>query len=449
MKMKAILSAIVFGVMTLASYAQTGVQSKTPFGKGQDSIRCVQNLSLFASYARQGDFKSAVEFWDKAYDECPASHLSIYQHGPSILAWQIEQEKDQIKRDLLLNRLMEMYDSRILYFGDNPRFGRATILGRKAVDYVRFANPAKDPLKENAYKWLAEAIELDKSANEAAVFQQYFILSDGMYKVKQDAFRDIYIGDYLKIAPMLMERAASGDPRDTVYADMKTVIDAIFAQSGAADCKKLDQVYGSQLSEKQTDRDFLRIVLMLYRNADCEESEVFFRASNYAHRIEPTAGSAIGLAVQAYNNRDFNKAITYFEEAISLENNRLEKSKIQLKIAATYNRMNDYRRARTAYLAALNFNPSEARAYIGIADLYARNAASIDDDPIIQRTAYWAAVDKLERAKAVDPSSAADVNKIINAYRAHFPPKAELFMRNITGDTYLVPGWIQERTTIR
>jgi len=444
-----LLSAIVFSVVTFTGYAQKGVQDGSAFGKGQDSIRCVQNLSLFASYAKQGDYKSAVEFWDQAYDECPASHASIYQYGPSILAWQIETEQDQAKKDRLVDRLMGMYDNRVKYFGDNARYGKAYILGRKAIDYVRFVNPSKDPLKENAYKWLSEAIDLNKSANEAAVFQQHFILATDLYKGKPDAFRETYINDYLKITPMLAERAASGDPKDTVYAAMKTMVDALFAQSGVADCKTLDNVYGKQLDAKQKDLDFLKIVLMLYRNADCEDSKAYFKASDYAHRIEPTATSATGLAIQAYNNKDYSKSITYFKEAISLESNNVEKSKLQMKIAATYNKLGNYSEARAASQAALNYNSSNSAAYIMIAHLYAQYSTLIDDDPVIQKTAYWAAVDKLERAKAVDPSCTSDVNKMINSYKANFPPKSELFMRNITGDSYTVPGWINEKTAIR
>jgi len=450
MKAKVILAAIVFGAATFAGYTQTGVQSGTSFGKGQDSVRCVQNLSLMQTYAKQQDYKSAVEFFNQVFDECPASHVSIYQFGPSIVGWQIENEQDPAKREKLLARLMSVYDSRIAFFGNNARYGKAYILGRKAGDYVKFVDLKKDPLKENAYKWLSEAIELEKGANEASVFQNHFILSTNMYKAKPDAFRETYIADYLKVTPMLADRAASGDPKDTVYAAMKTMVDALFAQSGVADCKTLDNVYGKQLDAKQKDKKFLDIVLMLYRNADCEDSKVYFKASDYAHKIEPTAGSASGLAVQAYNSKDYRKAIAYFEEAVRLETSNAEKSKLKMKVAAIYNTLNDYENARAASLAALNFNPSNSSAFIMIAHLYAQHASKISDDPVIQKTAFWAAVDKLERAKAVDPSSAVNANKMINTYRANFPPKTELFMRGITeGSAYTVPGWINEKTTAR
>jgi hypothetical protein len=68
----------------------------------------------------------------------------------------------------------------------------------------------------------------------------------------------------------------------------------------------------------------------------------------------------------------------------------------------------------------------------------------------LKQTAFWAAVDKLEKAKAVDPSCAANVNKMINSYKQVYPDKTELFMRNLTeGASFTVPGWINEKTTVR
>jgi hypothetical protein len=39
---------------------------------------------------------------------------------------------------------------------------------------------------------------------------------------------------------------------------------------------------------------------------------------------------------------------------------------------------------------------------------------------------------------------------MIATYKEYFPPASELFMRNIkNGDSYTVPGWINEKTTVR
>ena len=244
---------------------------------------------------------------------------------------------------------------------------------------------------------------------------------------------------------------SSGDPKDSVnYGGVKAVIDAMFAQSGAADCKTLDEVYSSQIDSKKSDKAFLNMVLKLYSIADCDESAVFFKASAYKHAIDPSASSARGMASQAYNKKDKNTALKYFKEAVSLETDNAEKSKLQVKIAAIYKEQGNYTAAREAARTALSYQGSNSKAYIIIGMLYAEYNASISDDVVIKQTAYWAAVDKLEKAKALDPSCAASVNKMISAYKEVFPAKTELFMRNIKeGDTYTVPGWIGEKTTVR
>jgi tetratricopeptide (TPR) repeat protein len=441
MRIKVVLSAIILGAFSFTGVAQSN------FASEKDSIDfCTQNLGLFGTYAKQNDYESAWEFWSKAFEQCPGAHVSIYSVGPRVVNWKLKAETNPAEKEKLFNILMKVYDDRLTYFGNDARYDKAYILGRKAMDYVQNVAPSKDPLKEKAYEWMKEAIELKGSGNEVAVLQQYFLLSDALYKGKGDQFKQEYINDYLKVVPLLGERVNAGD---SISAAIRLMANQMFYESGAADCKSLDNNYASQLESKKDDKDFLKQVLTLYRNFDCEESNVYFKASDYMHKIEPSASSANGLGVQAYNNKDYNKAIAYFEEAVKLENDKLEKSKIQMRIAAVYSQLGNYKSARAASLAALNYNPKNSAAYILIAHLYVQYATLIDDDPIIQGTAYWAAVDKLEKAKAVDPSSAASVNKLINTYKGHYPLKAELFMRNITGDTYTVPGWIQEKTSVR
>ena len=450
MKTKVILSAAAFGMVALSGYAQTGVQSGTKFGHGADSIACVQNLTLMQQAAKQGDFASAVEPWNKVYSECPASHVSLYQYGPKILGWQISQEKDAAKRAQVFNQLMSMYDSRAKYFGNMKKYGKHYILGRKALDYVTYVDPAKDPDKRQAYNWLAEAIDLGGTNNEVFVFQQYFMLSDAMYAKDQKGFKQQYINDYLKVTPLLSERGASGDMKDTAYSKMKTIVDVMFAKSGAAKCSDLDGIYASQIDGKQTDKTFLKTVLALYKIADCEESSVYFKAAAYMYKIEPSSDAARGLATQAIKNKDYGKAIEYFNNAISLETNNGDKSKLYMNIAKVYMAQGNYTKSRSAAQSALSMNGANADAYIHIAKLYAQYFSSISDDQVIQKTAFWAAVDKLERAKSVDPSRAAECNKLISQYKTYFPPSTELFMRGIkAGSSYTVPGWIGETTTVK
>ena len=87
MKIKVLLLALGCTMGTLGAYAQKGVDTGTRFGHGEDSIRCITNISLFTPYAKGGNYKDALEFWKIAYEECPAATKDIYLYGVRIVAW--------------------------------------------------------------------------------------------------------------------------------------------------------------------------------------------------------------------------------------------------------------------------------------------------------------------------------------------------------------------------
>lgn len=62
----------------------------------------------------------------------------------------------------------------------------------------------------------------------------------------------------------------------------------------------------------------------------------------------------------------------------------------------------------------------------------------------------WPAIDKWKKAKSVDPSVAAEANKLINRYRKFMPSKEDIFQRGLkVGQSYNIPCWIKEKTVIR
>ena len=81
MKLNRMILVAALGLLSTAAYAQTGKASGTPFGSGQDSIRCRQSISLFTSLGKTGNYQDAYEHWKRAYDECPASSKNIYIIG--------------------------------------------------------------------------------------------------------------------------------------------------------------------------------------------------------------------------------------------------------------------------------------------------------------------------------------------------------------------------------
>ena len=157
MKIKVLLLALGCTMGTLGAYAQKGVDNGTQFGSGEDSVRCITNISLFVPYAKAGNFKDAFDFWKIVYDECPAATKDIYLYGVKIMGWKIAQEKDPAKKKALIDDLMGVYDKRVKYFGNDRRYGKDWIVARKVQDYLAQTGDNAD--YNQAYTWLKEIVD--------------------------------------------------------------------------------------------------------------------------------------------------------------------------------------------------------------------------------------------------------------------------------------------------
>ena len=454
MKTKVFLFAIGCLIGTSGIYAQKGVDAGTPFGSGEDSIRCITNISLFGPYAKSGNYKDAYEYWKIAYEECPGAHKDIYLYGVRIVNWQIENEKDPAKQAGLINDLMAVYDKRVKYFGDDPRYGKDWIISRKAQDYVRLKGENIDG--KQLYGWIKEVIDEYGEKTEALAISYYMLASNKLLSLNPD-HKQAYIQDYLKASAILDAQiaaatAANNEKELAFVQPLKAGLDQGFSVSGAADCETLQSLYGPRIEQNKENLEFLKETISLLRRMRCNEIEAYFIAAEYAHKLEPTAESARGIAGRAVKSKDYAMAITYLEEAASMEQDSKTKGDDYYMISLLLFEQNNYSRTRQYCLKAIEANPNGGKPYLLIGQMYAKTASSIHpDDQVMRKTVYYAAVDKFEKARQVDPEVASDANQLINTYRAYFPSSEDIFMHPELekGKTITIGGWIGERTTIR
>ncbi|MDD4514136.1 hypothetical protein [Massilibacteroides sp.] len=454
MKTKVVLLATGLLLSVSGAFAQKGVDNGTRFGSGEDSIRCITNISLFGPYAKSGDYKSALEPWQIAYNECPAATKDIYLYGVRIVEWQFLNEKDPAKKTEYLNKLMAVYDQRVKYFGDDRRYGKDWIVSRKAQDYVKLAGENAD--FNMMYGWLKEVVdEFGQKTEPLAV--NLFMFASHQRLIADPEKKGEFVENYLKSTGILeaqleAAKAANNEKEITALTTFKSSIDASFAGSGAADCDLLQNLYADKVEQNKDNIEFLKETISLLRRVRCQEIEAYFAASGYVHAKEPSAESAVGLGKQAVKKKDYNAAISFFEEAASLETDALAKADDYYLIALLSFEQNSYSKARQYCLKALENNPNYGNAYLLIGKMYAATAGSIyPNDAVLKKTVYYAAVDKFEKAKQVDSSCAADASALISTYRAYFPSTEEIFMHPDLekGKAVTIGGWIGERTVVR
>lgn len=454
MKIKVLLLALGCTMGTLGAYAQKGVDNGTRFGSGEDSVRCVTNISLFVPYAKAGNFKDAYDFWQIVYNECPAATKDIYLYGVRIMGWKIAQEKDPAKKKALIDELMDVYDKRVKYFGNDRKYGKDWIVSRKVQDY--FAQTGDNADYNLAYNWLKEIVD-EKGENTEAMGLSLFAFSSMKKMVADPNFKEQYIQDYLKAsggldAQLKAAQAANNTKEVNAVMAYKSGVDNAFANSGAADCETLQNLYAAKIEENKDNLAYLKEVVSLLRRMRCQEIDAYFAASGYAYKLEPSADAAVGLAKQAVKAKDFETAMKYFEEAANLETDATAKADDYYMIALLEFDQNAYSKARQYCQKALEASANYGNAYLLIGKMYAATAKSVyPNDGVLARAVYYAAIDKFEKAKQVDPAVAEEANSLISSYRAHLPSTEEIFMHPDLekGKAFSIGGWIGERTIVR
>ena len=106
-----------------------------------DSIECLQNISVYREFKKMNLHEKAISEWSKVYIHCPSIKKLIYQDGAKFLLQDIKTAKDINTRKLLVDSLMHLYDKRIQYFGE-----KAYVNGRKGLDLYLYD---KDRISES------------------------------------------------------------------------------------------------------------------------------------------------------------------------------------------------------------------------------------------------------------------------------------------------------------
>ncbi len=450
MNSRTLLYAAFLSLGATTMFAQTGAQDGSKYGKGADSIRCITNTSLYEPYAKSKNYKDALPYWELAYAECPASSKNLYINGVKIVEWQISQEKDPAKRQALVEKLMNVYDNRIKYFGDDRAYPASRLLGLKAVDYLTYMGNSADLAL--AYGWLKESVAAQGANSSAPVIKDYVSVASKMFR-QNNELREEYLTNYQTGVEYLDEALAktTSEPMKKYIDQVKTFLAQELALSGAADCDALQAMFAPKIEENKDNIAFLKSTISLLRRSRCQESEAYFTASGYAHKIEPTMESAIGIAKQAVKKDDYDQAITYFKDASTYAVEAADKAEIALSLASLYYKKHNYPQARAFARESLEADPNQATPYILIANMYATSGKSIyPNDQIMAQAVYFAAVDKLLQARAAEPSRSEEINSMISSFRQRYPSKEDIFMHPSmnAGDRITIGGWIGETTTV-
>lgn len=480
--MKKILFACSLALASLPMSAQnlSGTSINDRLENNPDSAEVLQSISLYREAFKSQNYIDAVEPWEFAFTKAPLAQSRLYTDGAWMFENLIHQESDVEKKTVYFEKLMNIYDQRMKYLDALNSFAtpkttstKGNISCRKAYDYFTYC-PSMD--NETAYKMFKEGIDDMGPNTEAFVLYAFMQCSYNRFMKNKDNIdvRQDFIQDYMQtndICDRLLDQAKEY-PSETIPADPNSedstkwveqvvlapeaqkIVDNyqptqnqandLFVSSGAADCDALEKIYGAQVEANKNNLQYLNAVLAILNNFECEKSNIYYVAADYAYQINKTPQAAIGKASKLLKDGDINGAIQYFDEAIGLESDNAKKAKYSYIVAALMFKKGNLGQCRAYCKKSLQYNPSNGGAYLLQANCIARSASG---DHLQKSYYYCLAADYCNRAKAVDPASAAKANRQAAGYAAHFYPKSEAFFAGIkAGQTVSVAG---ETTTLR
>lgn len=454
-----------------------------------DSLKCLEEVSSFRIFFNNKQYADALTPWHYVVNNCPCAWDGIYTNAQTLFDNLIKNEKDSAKREALIDDLIESYRNRHLYFPKKYTEGNG--LGFMAFNTTRYRMKSYLSSRnyeaiEEVYNWFVRSVEMEKENTQPGIWDSYFTVSEIMTQMKKDTtiIIDAYerATDYIDVAIVNAYVKYEKQLPNFINLDSafklgqinKMEYDKRFKQLSAdtarqmklvsnyrktlsniegkfqpyAPCNVLEQVYAKKIDQNRNNIKALKKMVLTMSKGNCITSPVFKEALELVHAAEPGAQSAYLMGNLSLRNNEVDKAIEYFNEAISLFETQEQKVDCYYMLGLAYQLQQKYSEARSAALQAIKIHPNCGKAYILIGDLYATSGNRCGGDDFLPRCYNWAAADKYAKAAAVDPSCAETASE--KRAKLAFPSKQDRFVRGLQdGQSFHVGCWIQETTTVR
>ena len=431
-----IFTGALLAALTLNSHAQSGAVTGTPFGRGDDSIRCMRNTSLYSTYYDNKDYNTAVQFWRDVFMECPGSSKNTYIKGEAMYKEFFRKTGDKAYIDTVLMIL----DQRTRYFNEV----HVNNLRKSFALYEFGGNDTA--LARQSYNLIKEVMAASPQSFDFTYSSLYMAVAARCYFLKVIDASEVM--DVYARSMKVVDDQSARRPGDAKYLEARKNIDLVFKSSGVATCENIETLFTSAVEKTPSDTAVLKKVITMLTEAGCQGSELFYKATTRLYDTERSAAAAAQLAEMNVARKKYDEAEKYYNEAIDLETNSVVKSGLLTKLATLELTSDNKQAARDFAKAAYSLDPANGNALFIIAEAYA--GARIGET-FENQTVYWVVVDYLVRAKNTDPSLKNQADERIAIYSKLYPTKEESFFRSLVneGAPYSVGGWVNESTTVR
>ena len=435
MKMRIIFSLVVAITTTGIVAAQNGGSAwNWPPDPDMESQAKAKN-ALYNDSRKMGNYQEAVPHLTWLLNNCPDLNPSIYINGAKIYEALVDLEKDEATKGVYQDSALIMYDLRIKHFGRE-----GYVLNRKASKAYKYYKGDK-----SKYTELMELFDKVFELNGPKVLDNntigYFDIVRRKKLTGGDISEEKILEVYERVNEVIDQKIKAKKNVDRLN-QYKSTIDGMLAAIIKIDCDFIANKLGPKFEADPSDLKMAKSIVGHALNSKCTELPVAIKAAETVYEREPEYGVALLIAFKSRQNKDYDNAIKYFNEAINLTEDNSKKGDAYIEIGNLYRLRGNKAKAREQYKKAVGADPSKKEAYTYIGDLYFGSFTDCaqKESMVTDRGVYMAAYKMYKLAGNSSRMSKA---------KEQFPSAEEIFTENReVGSSMSVGCWINETVVV-
>lgn len=439
MKMKISLLGLTFLFLT----SIIGFSQCKEFKWPEDKAKAEEQVALYGDAMKQGNFRGATSGIQWMLVNAPKWNTKLYIEATDVYNKLASAEKDPVKKQVLVDSLLMLYDMRITNCGDE-----VNVINRKAIYALSYNGQNKDKTAEvlALYDKVYEISGNNVFDNNLEAYMKVVQLNVALLK---NLSEEQILQRYDKISEIIdvkIKKAQAENKQDVVdrLKKSKTAIDDILPKCGVTiDCDFVRKNLAPKFKQNPTDMVLAKKIFQFMTMGGCIEDPLWLQSAEAIHKLSPDYGLAKNMGKIYAKNGNMDKAEALFSEAVTLASTNQDKAESYILQGDIQAQKGNKSAARESYRKSIAADAASKAGYEKIGDLYlgsfkdCAKGASLAEDRLVYIAAY-------------DMYAKAGEQQKMNTARAQFPSVTELFELNWKeGDSKSISCWVGETVILK
>ncbi len=427
----------------------------------QNANDCSIVYNLFKGEVQTKKYDKAYPRLKKLMADCPKLSVNIYKLGDRLAKAKLKGGGDKTEFAGLIKKI---YEQRLQHFPKDAakmHNDYATFLAKEKVgsndeifsliEKAYSIDPNKVGVK-NLYKYFQGVTDRNKDTNPQKVFDTYDDVLESIEGKLNDYAKKLLPlkakeekGEVLEGREKRLLSAYAGNSK--ALGRVEAGLDQIIVELST--CDRLIPLYTRDFPANKTNAKWLKRAVSRMYNKECTDDPLYETLVEAYVAADPSPEASVFFAGILYKKGKETEAMEYYKKAVEQQPDAFKKAENLYKIAQLFAKKGRKSQARSYANRAIKNKPSMGKAYLLIAGLYASSVNECGSNEFDKRMVYTAALRKVRRAVAVDPSIASKASRYIKNYISQEPSKKLMFSQTIkAGTPHTIKCWINETVKV-